>query len=370
MPVTTRQRQTHRPLNGHPEHAPAAPPDRAPPATWYVRARDVLEVAVALVLLTLAAPVILLLAALVKLTSSGPAYYSQTRLGKNGRPYRIYKLRTMSHGAERLSGPQWSTPGDPRVTWLGRFLRKSHLDELPQLWNVVMRDMSLVGPRPERPEFVATLKKAVPYYAARLLVRPGVTGLAQIQLPADTDLESVRRKVAYDLYYVQHVSLWLDIRILFLTAFYAAGSKVFWPFRLLGMPRPQRVEGAYQERCAQWQPEPAVPVPAPVPAPSAADTLVDIDLRACVSASADTVAPAREVGQITRRAAKPASIFGCTPIILVIDVAYDIIWKLRGCRGNFSHPFNAAMALYIGGTRERRPFLAAALSKGCAFPFT
>jgi lipopolysaccharide/colanic/teichoic acid biosynthesis glycosyltransferase len=285
MPVMTRQRQTHRPLSGHPEQAPAAPPDLAPPATWYVPARDVLEFGVTLVLLTLAAPVILLLAALVKLTSPGPAFYSQTRVGKGGRPYQIYKLRTMRRDAETRSGPQWSTPSDTRVTWLGRFLRKSHLDELPQLWNVLMGDMSLIGPRPERPEFVATLRRAVPHYADRLLVSPGVTGLAQIQLPADTDLESVRRKVAYDLYYVQHVTLWLDVRILFLTAFYAAGSKVFWPFRLLGMPRPQRIEGAYQERCAQLPPEPAVPVPAP----AATDTLVDIDLGACVSASADTL---------------------------------------------------------------------------------
>jgi len=230
-------------------------------------------------MLIFAAPVILLLAALVKLTSSGPAFYSQTRLGKNGRPYRLYKLRTMAHDVEKLSGPRWSMPGDPRVTRLGRFLRTSHLDELPQLWNVLKGDMSLVGPRPERPEFVAPLKQAVPYYADRLLVRPGVTGLAQIHLPADTDLASVRRKVAYDLYYLQNVSLWLDVRIFFLTAFYAAGSKVFWPFRLLGMPSPEGIEGAYRDRCAQLPPPPAGAVPMPTP-PAATDTVVDIDLGA------------------------------------------------------------------------------------------
>src|SRR5262249_44835139 len=114
--------------------------------------------------------------------------------------------------------------------------------------------------------------------ADRLLVRPGVTGLAQIQLPADTDLESVRRKVAYDLYYVRQVGLWLDVRILFLTAFYAAGSRVLWPFPLLGMPRPGPIEGAYQERCARLPPGPTA-VAVPVPTPAAADTLVDIDLR-------------------------------------------------------------------------------------------
>src|SRR6185369_13298253 len=136
----------------------------------------------------------------------------------------------------------------------GRFLRRSHLDELPQLWNVVKGDMNLVGPRPERPEFVAPLKKAVPFYADRLQIRPGVTGLAQIQLPADTDLESVRSKIAYDLFYLRHVGLWLDIRIFFLTAFYAAGTKIRWPFRLLGMPRPETIEREYRARCAHLPP--------------------------------------------------------------------------------------------------------------------
>jgi lipopolysaccharide/colanic/teichoic acid biosynthesis glycosyltransferase len=242
-----------------------------------VHTKDALELGAALVMLVLAAPVILVLAALVKLTSPGPAFYSQTRLGRNGRPYEIYKLRTMSDGAERMSGPLWSAPGDPRVTWLGRFLRRSHLDELPQLWNVLKGDMSLVGPRPERPEFVAPLRKAIPYYADRMLVRPGVTGLAQIQLPADTNQESVRRKVAYDLFYLQNVSLWLDIRILFLTAFYAAGSQIRWPFRLLGMPGPEVIEGAYRDRCSHLPQAAANTAP---PAAAAADTLSDFDLAA------------------------------------------------------------------------------------------
>jgi lipopolysaccharide/colanic/teichoic acid biosynthesis glycosyltransferase len=280
MLLTTRQQQIPSQLR-RPSRGTPAPPGLAPPGTWYVRTKDVLEIGAALVMLALAAPVILLLAALVKLTSPGPAFYSQIRLGRNGRPYWIYKLRTMSNAAERLSGPQWSTPGDPRVTWLGRFLRRSHLDELPQLWNVLKGDMSLVGPRPERPVFVAQLKEAVPYYAGRLLVRPGVTGLAQIQLPADTDLDSVRRKVAYDLFYLQNASLWLDLRILFLTAFYAAGSQIRWPFRLLGMPSPEAIEGAYRDRCAHRPP--AV----------AADTLADFDLGAGANngppATTDTV---------------------------------------------------------------------------------
>src|SRR5439155_12868491 len=115
---------------------------------------------------------------LVKLTSRGPALYTQTRLGRNGRPFTIYKLRTMQHRCESLTGARWSTPGDPRITPVGRFLRKTHLDELPQLWNVLRGDMALVGPRPERPEFVPQLEQAVPHYRDRLLVRPGVSGLA------------------------------------------------------------------------------------------------------------------------------------------------------------------------------------------------
>src|SRR5262249_6782677 len=159
----------------------------------------------------LVAPVILLCAVLVRLTSRGPAFYSQVRLGRGGRPYRIYKIRTMYHQCELKSGARWSQAGDPRVTPVGRFLGSTHLDELPQLWNVLKGDMALVGPRPERPEFIPALARAIPLYELRLLVRPGVTGLAQIQLPPDTDVQSVRAKVAHDLYYVRHMSLWVDL---------------------------------------------------------------------------------------------------------------------------------------------------------------
>jgi lipopolysaccharide/colanic/teichoic acid biosynthesis glycosyltransferase len=189
----------------------------------------------------------------VKLTSRGPAFYSQFRLGLNGRPFRIYKIRTMRQDAERHSGACWSTRGDPRVTLLGRFLRKTHLDELPQLWNVLRGDMSLVGPRPERPEFVPTLERAIPGYRDRLLVRPGVTGLAQVRLEADTDLDSVRRKLLYDLEYVRTVSLWLDVRLVICTAFHMAGV----PYRTLGrlfglvlLHGPCEVRGATREALA------------------------------------------------------------------------------------------------------------------------
>jgi lipopolysaccharide/colanic/teichoic acid biosynthesis glycosyltransferase len=194
------------------------------------------------VLLVAAVIPMAVIALLVKLTSRGPAIYSQTRVGRGGRPFRIYKFRTMWHECERHSGPRWCSQGDPRVTPLGRFLRWTHLDELPQLWNVVRGDMSLVGPRPERPEFTPMLERSLPRYRDRLHVRPGVTGLAQVHLPPDTDLASVRRKLTYDLYYVERRTLWLDLRLIASTAL----VMVFIPYgvawRLLRIPGPEKVE--------------------------------------------------------------------------------------------------------------------------------
>ncbi len=163
-------------------------------------------------------PLVVVLAALVKLTSKGPAFYVQERVGKDGRIFRLYKLRSMRHDAEKWTGPVWTDEDDPRITPFGRFLRKTHLDELPQLYNVLRGEMTIVGPRPERPNFVDDLKKTIPAYDARHLVLPGITGLAQINLPPDTDLESVRRKLVLDLEYVQHATLWLDLRIMLCTA--------------------------------------------------------------------------------------------------------------------------------------------------------
>lgn len=213
---------------------------------WYLRYKNALDFAFALVLLVIAAPVIGLAALLVKLTSRGPAFYSQTRVGRHGRLFTIWKLRTMVDNCESLTGARWALPGDPRVTWVGSWLRLSHLDELPQLINVLAGQMSLIGPRPERPEFLPELARAMPTYCQRLAVRPGVTGLAQVQLPADTDLHSVRRKLAHDLYYIQRLSPWLDLRILLCTVLYAAGI----PFRIAGrlfqVPSGETVETAMQ----------------------------------------------------------------------------------------------------------------------------
>jgi lipopolysaccharide/colanic/teichoic acid biosynthesis glycosyltransferase len=167
----------------------------------------------ALALLPAVAPVVALLAILLKCTSEGPVLYSQLRLGRSGRPFRMYKLRTMAHDCEAATGPVWSAAGDPRVTHVGRWLRATHLDELPQLWNVLRGEMSLIGPRPERPEIAAVIERVLPEFRARLQVRPGITGLAQIQLPADTDLNAVRHKLASDLLYVRNVGPALDARI-------------------------------------------------------------------------------------------------------------------------------------------------------------
>src|SRR5262245_48861603 len=188
------------------------------PDGWYGLLKRVVEFGLAVVMLVLAAPVIVVACLLVKLTSRGPALYSQTRVGRGGRPFTIWKIRSMHHNCETVSGAMWSRQGDPRVMPLGRFLRRTHLDELPQLWNVLTGDMGLIGPRPERPEFVPQLEAAIPRYRERLLVLPGVTGLAQLHLGPDSDLPGVERKLAMDLYYVKHLSWWMDLRILLATA--------------------------------------------------------------------------------------------------------------------------------------------------------
>ena len=185
----------------------------------YLVVKAVIEWVIALTLLILSSPVVLTLAVMVKLSSPGPAFYSQTRLGLDGRRFRIFKLRTMAHNCEAQSGPQWSRNGDTRVTRLGKILRETHLDEIPQLLNVLLGHMSLVGPRPERPEFAFRLERALPNYMERLRVLPGITGLAQVNLPPDSDIEDVRRKLAFDLYYVERVGLVLDVRIFVCTAF-------------------------------------------------------------------------------------------------------------------------------------------------------
>ncbi len=247
--MTTDCRPTRRPPEAaRTRRGPAAPP-RA-----YDAVKPVLDFALALVLFVPALPVMFVCGLLVKLTSPGPAVYSQTRVGRDGRVYRIYKIRSMRHNCEAASGARWSSGDcDPRVTPVGRFLRRTHLDELPQLWNVLRGEMSLVGPRPERPEFVPKLEQLVPGYRERLRVKPGVTGLAQIQLPADTDVESVRNKLALDRRYVEGYGFWLDVRILLGTGLKVAGVPFAGIRRLLALPGPP--PGAEAEAVVLPRPE-------------------------------------------------------------------------------------------------------------------
>jgi lipopolysaccharide/colanic/teichoic acid biosynthesis glycosyltransferase len=172
----------------------------------------------ALAMLMVLSPVIAVCALLVKLTSRGPVFYLQERVGENGRIFKIIKLRTMRQDAEADCGPVWAEgEQDPRVTPLGGLLRKTHLDELPQLANVLRGEMSLVGPRPERPYFVERLRRIVPDYETRLRVKPGITGLAQVRARADREVRDVRRKVKLDAIYANRMCWLVDFMILLRT---------------------------------------------------------------------------------------------------------------------------------------------------------
>jgi lipopolysaccharide/colanic/teichoic acid biosynthesis glycosyltransferase len=218
----------------------------APPGGCYGPCKRTVEVVAALGLLVLLGPVIGIVALLVTLTSRGPAFYIQTRLGRHGRHFPMVKLRTMYDNCEAVSGICWSRPGDRRITPLGELLRRTHVDELPQLLNVLLGHMSLVGPRPERPEFLPVLEQALAGYRDRLKVRPGVTGLAQVQLPPDTDLASVKRKLTYDVYYIERMGPWLDFRIVLATVAKVFGTPLPVTRALFGLPRQAVVEQAQQ----------------------------------------------------------------------------------------------------------------------------
>ena len=169
---------------------------------------------IALLLAIVAIPVIFLVWVLVRLTSRGPGFYKQVRLGLDGRPFTIYKIRTMLVDAETATGAVWAAKNDKRITFIGKILRATHIDELPQLYNVLRGEMDIVGPRPERPEFVAELEKRIDGYAYRLYVRPGLTGLAQLNQDSDIDINDVRRKLIFDFDYIENSSLWFDIRLI------------------------------------------------------------------------------------------------------------------------------------------------------------
>ena len=177
------------------------------------RLQDILIAGIGLIA---ALPIMAVVAVAVKVTSPGPALYSQRRVGRHGRLFTVRKFRSMYQDAEALTGPVWAAKdGDPRVTWVGRFLRRSRLDEVPQLWNVLIGDMSFVGPRPERPEFVAKLTEQIPFYPQRHVLRPGLTGWAQVRYTYGASTEDALQKLQYDLFYIKNLSLALDLFIIF-----------------------------------------------------------------------------------------------------------------------------------------------------------
>jgi sugar transferase (PEP-CTERM system associated) len=186
-------------------------------STVFIRVRRALSIVISLIGLIPAAILSPFIILAIRLDSEGPVFYTQTRVGKNGRVFKVVKFRTMRQDAEAANGPQWASNGDPRVTRVGKFLRSSRLDEIPQLWCVLKGDMAFVGPRPERPEFVDKLSKVIPYYGTRHVVRPGLTGWAQINYKYGSSDEDAREKLQYDLFYIKNASIFLDLLIMFLT---------------------------------------------------------------------------------------------------------------------------------------------------------
>jgi exopolysaccharide biosynthesis polyprenyl glycosylphosphotransferase len=191
----------------------------------FLMARRLLDLAGGLLGLAPLALVVPWVSLAIRLESPGPIFYRQVRAGRGGRPFRLLKFRTMVPGAEADGQARWASAGDERVTRVGRFLRRTRLDELPQVWNVLRGDMSLVGPRPERPELITLLEPEIPFYRARLLVKPGLTGWAQVNYGYGRSVEDARIKLEYDLYYIKHQSLWLELIILVRTIEVVLGMK-------------------------------------------------------------------------------------------------------------------------------------------------
>ena len=188
-----------------------------PIPAWEKRTKRLLDAALSALVLVAGLPLWLLVGALVRASSPGGAIYRQVRVGQGGRPFTMLKFRTMVDEAERETGPVWAGKGDARVTPLGRTLRRLRIDEVPQMWNVLVGEMSLVGPRPERPYFVEKLADRIPLYSRRHRVQPGITGLAQVKWRYDADIEDVRQKLKYDLFYIETMSLRTDAKILLQT---------------------------------------------------------------------------------------------------------------------------------------------------------
>jgi len=194
---------------------------------WQAQIKRLMDITVSASILVLGAPLWFMVAAIIRLTSSGPAVYKQIRVGQNGKLFTMMKFRSMYSDAEKHTGPKWATENDPRITPVGRFIRKTRLDEIPQFINVLKGEMSLVGPRPERPFFVEQLKQEIPWYVRRIKMKPGITGWAQVKHKYDSTIEDVKQKVIYDLYYFENMSILLDVKILlrtFLVVFTGKGA--------------------------------------------------------------------------------------------------------------------------------------------------
>jgi exopolysaccharide biosynthesis polyprenyl glycosylphosphotransferase len=186
---------------------------------WEKKLKRVLDIIVSLLILIVSSPVIFITSLAIKIDSKGPIFFKQERCGMNNKNFRILKFRSMVHDAEKMTGPVWSQKDDPRITHVGKIIRKLRIDEIPQMYNVLKGEMSLVGPRPERPFFVEKLSEQIPYYKRRLKVRPGITGWAQVKHKYDESIEDVKIKLRYDLFYIENISLRMDFKILFRTIF-------------------------------------------------------------------------------------------------------------------------------------------------------
>jgi exopolysaccharide biosynthesis polyprenyl glycosylphosphotransferase len=192
-------------------------PDFMP--VWERRMKRLGDIFISLLILIGFAPIGIILAIAIKLNSRGPVVYKQVRVGKDCKKFTMYKFRSMYQDAESKSGPQWATENDPRITSVGRFLRATRLDEIPQFFNVLKGEMSLIGPRPERPYFVEQFQTTIPFYLRRFRVRPGITGWGQIKSGYDTDIENVKMKLQYDLFYLENMSLRMDLKIVLHTLY-------------------------------------------------------------------------------------------------------------------------------------------------------
>ncbi len=212
----------------------------APPkVSRYFRIKWYVDVAVVILTSPIIVPTIFFFMLLVKLTSKGPVIYTQTRLSKDDKPFKMIKIRSMTVDAEDAKGAKWTARQDPRVTPVGKIMRRLHIDELPQILNVLRGEMTVIGPRPERPEFAEKLCVEIPGYSYRTLVLPGLTGYAQLNLPSDTGLEDVRKKLTLDFEYIEIVSFFFDMRLLLGTAFKMFPTRIFgvWPRKLCGIYR-------------------------------------------------------------------------------------------------------------------------------------